>query len=389
MADVDDVLGNARGLARRARQPFARDALVVYPFSGSGAGQNLGTTFQAPTNEQVVAPMAGTVWRVARRAAEWRYPKPSTLQRASSFEVVIDHGNDLFSRLHGLSDTVVSRGQYVERGEIVGTPLDTWIFWQVVWRGNPTDPLRLNPHLTPFDGGQVIGKGRYVEAAPDVTNRSLVGRVLSFLQAGIRYFVGNPCATLLINVDFNGNGQKTGKAADGVAADDYWNVYAAVDFTITYVPACDFNGQQGQQFSSDPAIYLKDYRGVELPVRLEKVAPLTSDSGSELFFDPMLSTYIGGYSGMSALVNTFVIRGLPAGNYLLYLYANNGTVPDTSSFQVTVLGGSPDTRGTTPTSEADWVEDRNYVLFALAVTAGQTVTVQASGYLAGMQLRQS
>lgn len=60
--------------------------------------------------------------------------------------VILDHGNSIFSKYYHLSELLVSPGQKVKKGDLIGKAGDTGrveaahLHWEVSWKGVVTDP---------------------------------------------------------------------------------------------------------------------------------------------------------------------------------------------------------------------------------------------------------
>ena len=93
-------------------------------------------------------------------------------------------------------------------------------------------------------------------------------------------------------------------------------------------------------YSADPVIPLRDSNGNRSVIKLERVEPLTADAGAGAEFDPMLSTWVGGFDGfMVPVSNTFRLTSIPPGAYNLYLYASPAGAP--TDFYAAVNSASP------------------------------------------------
>jgi len=100
----------------------------------------------------------------------------------------------------------------------------------------------------------------------------------------------------------------------------------------------------------------------------------------------MLKNWIGGYVGPIPYENIFRLRNLPAGDYELYLYADQGTFPNASTFYVSVGAGLPSTQANNPLGATSFIQGQNYVLYTLTLPAQSYITFKTVGYLSGLQL---
>jgi hypothetical protein len=300
---------------------------------------------------------------------------------------VIDHGSGIKTVVHGLSTSSVRVGQQVARGDVIGTFQTSEVFFAVLWNGQPYDPSSINRHFQPQDGTFVPGQGGNLRFAPDLTLRDFAEGLYETLVGGWHYFYNQVChrADLLINIAFNGNSSKVGPAVAGVIPADYWNNYEPVGFGPLVITGGYYYNCLNYTTTVDPVVFLLDYAQADTTIWLERQS-MVADKGTSAWFDPMLSRWAGAYSGGSPLENTFSLRGVPAGNYVLYLYANQGTLPDTSTFYVSVNDGAPTVKSNTPTVTAAFVENANYVKFNLSLSQESIIHIKAYGFLAGLQL---
>lgn len=373
------------------RPPFARSALLVYPFASEGTVNSGITVETTASGDAAVAPGSGTVKRIYTALPQW--PTTDTaLHRTTVQHVEIDHGGQIVTTVGGMTTVTVHPGQLVTRGDRLGTQFGTQLFFAVSIGGKGLNPVTLNRHWLPQNGNVVTGQGGRIRFAPDRVLRDLSGGIVTAFNDGINYFkqllAPEP---LLVNVSFNGDGSKTGLAATGYTGADYWNVYTPVDFDAAASAACNYaySGAGFYDFSAPPVLNTSDYAHVLSPVVLERIAPMLSAAGTAVSWDNMLKTWIGGYLGPVPYENTFRLRNLPAGAYNLFLYANQGTVPNASTFYVSVNAGLPTTLANDPTATAAFVEGRNYTKFSLTLPARGYITFKAVGYLSGMQLQRT
>jgi len=378
-------------ILHRLRPPSARPLYVAYAYAREHQ-INAGITFRLEPGEQAVAPGAGKVVVVSLRWASWQH-SPGDLESKHSYQVTIDHGQGVWTVVAGMADlsAAVKEGLLIERGTVMGTLVTDECFFQVAVNREVKNPVKINRHFKTFDARYVPGQQRFLRAAADFITRTLNEGIEAVLVAGRHFFENIRQRWLLtLNVDFNGNGSKSGAAAAGETG-DFWNVYAAGAFTATpsgsygygygyyyyYYSYCS-----GVTFNTTPQVFLRTAGNVLSTIWLERIANASGASGSSAWFDPMLSTYIGG----AGEENFFAVRGLPAATYDLYVYGNDGTVPNTTTVYVAVDNGTPQVKQTAPTVTPAFIENANYVRFQIVTQSGSTVSVKVYGYLAGLQL---
>lgn len=176
----------------------------------------------------------------------------------------------------------------------------------------------------------------------------------------------------LLNVDF-GNNTKSGFAAIGQAANDYWNPYV--------MPYQSLGTLQNLLWSDQ----------VASPVDVT-VANAPGQWGNSLCVDPMYSSFI--YPWDSGHL-TVTIAELPANTYDFYVYATRASdFPPVAQFQR--AGVTLWTKGTTQWGEGwysqYWDEGEQYVRFRNIAVNSQTITLDmhpdAAGYAAisGLQI---
>lgn len=373
----------ARVLAR-FRAPSARRAYLLFGFAREGY-TNLGYTLRLDAGEPAIACAPGTVRSVVRKPATWQH-SAGDLDSFFPYEVVIDHGQNVISTTAGIRSTQLQAGVAIGRGDLLGPLVTNECFFAVQVSGVTVNPVDISRHFVPMQEQQVPGQGHKLRFGPDTILRSFADGVTALVYSGLRYFQNiSLTSPLLLNVDFNGSGLKTGLAATGLSASDYWLVYNAGPFVVTSSSGYYYLCANGTVFSANPQVFLYDSDQNKTGVRLERVASAAGTAGSSSQFDEMLSTWIGANGGTPE-ENFFAIKGLPAGSYDLYLYANEGALPFTSTFYVAVDNGAPVAKTTAPTVTPAFVEDANYVKFSITVGSSSSVSVKAYGYFAGLQL---
>jgi hypothetical protein len=374
-----------RGILRRLRPPCARPTTLAFGFTYA---QRIspGYTLVFPPGETVLAPGDGRIAAVGPLPPFWAFSAGSDYATATTLQVVLEHGSGVKTVLHGLSTVSVQVGQRVARGDLIGTPQTQEVFFALLYNDQPFDPSSINRHFQPQDGRFVVGQGGNLRFAPDFSLRDFADGLYETIVGGWHYFYDLACAqnSMLISIAFNGNGSKIGPAVVGISSSDYWNNYEPVGFGPQLVVG---NGSNctGYLFLIDPVAFLLDHAEADTTVWLERQS-MVADRGTSAWFDPMLSRWAGAYSGATPLENTFSLRGVPAGDYTLYLYANQGTLPDTSTFYVSVNEDAPTVKSNAPTGIAAFVEDANYVAFDLSLSEESVIHITSYGFIAGLQL---
>jgi hypothetical protein len=373
----------------KLRPPFARSASILFQFTGEGR-VNAGITVEMAVGEPAVAAGSGTVEKIYTQIPQFQ-TTDTVLKTTAVKHVLIDHGNGVKTLVGGLHTVAVKQGQTVYRGDILGSLLAAQLFFSVTLANKMMNPLALNSHWITQNSNVVPGQGGKIRFAPDRVVRDLSHGVAVIWNSGVNYFkqLLGP-APLLINIDFNGDGTKTGLAAAGLSATDYWNVYTPTNFLASVAYACYAYYPYGfYTFNEAPVVCLQDYANERSSVFLQRVAPLDATAGVATNIDRMLDTWIGGYLGLIPYENTFRIRNLPAGNYDLFLYANQGVYPSASTFYVSVNTGLPTSKFNSPIVTPVFAENSNYVKFQLAVPASGYITFKTVGYLSGLQLQRT
>lgn len=376
----------SRGIIASLRPPCAQNSTLKRGYSSSP--QHLGQVLVLPsTSEPVIACANGTVTSITTKSnTAWGH-SPGDLDVHKTLEVKFDNGGYISTVIHGLATASVVVGQYVTRGDTIGTAKTTEIFFQLFYRNSPLDPASYTAFFRGFDGGKVTGKARMLRAGPDFVTRA-VSDTVSYILGGIRYFVDKYCSKppILVSVDFNGDGSKTGLGVVGFGGTDFWNVYTPVSYTATESYTC-YTNPYSIIYSADPVVQLRDSNEDRSVVRLERVETLTDDAGSSAEFDPMVSTWVGGFDGfLVPISNTFRLTSIPPGAYNLYLYASPAGAP--TDFYVAVNSASPTLKtAACNTGLTSFVLDDNYVVYEnMVLSEGDVLSISASGALAGLQL---
>lgn len=371
----------------RLRPPFARSAYVLFRATGEGL-VNSGITFETVINEPAIAPGAGIVSKVYSALPDWQ-TSDAQLKQSTVRHVVIDHGNGVTTTVGGLATLTVNQGQEVNRGDKLGDLFTNQLFFAVALNRRPFNPCTINEYWLIQNSNVVTGQGGKIRFAPDRILRDLTRGFATLWADGLNYFVDLFNApTLLVNVAFNGDGSKVGPGATSMTDTDYWNVYTPADFLATASSTCYYYYYGGSgtlayyTFSTSAVVELKDYTETRSPIFLERVAPLFSAAGSGASWDNMLKLWVGGYLGPVPYENTFKLRNMPAGNYVLYLYSNQGP----TTFYAAVNQDLPVAKANSPTGTTAFIENANYVSYSLTVPASGSIVFKAVGYLSGLQL---
>lgn len=369
----------------KLRPPFARPGQLLFTYTNDGL-TNYGITVSLPAGEPAVSPGVGVVKEIYRAFPAWQTSDALVLSTAST-HVVLDHGNSVITTVGGLSAAQVTVGQTVLRGDLLGGLLGSQMYFSVTVGSKTVNPMALSSHWQMQNSNVVTGQGGNIRFAPDRLLRDFSNNVSVLLNNGRHYFNNlTGFAPLLINVDFNGDGSKTGAGVVGTVG-DYWNVYAPVNFNATLASGCTNYTFSYYAFSAEVVLSLQAAGACASSVLLERVAPLFSAAGSGTSWDSMLKTWIGGYLGPVPYENTFKLRGLPAGNYNLYLYADRGSAPAASTFYAAVNAGTPTALANTPFATTVYTQNCNYVVYNFSVPLGGSITFKAVGYLSGLQLQ--
>jgi len=375
----------------RLRPPFSRSATMLFPYTREGE-VNSGITVETVSGEPAVAPGTGQVKAVYTQLPTFQ-TTDTDLPRTTVWHILIEHGGRVTTLIGGFTSVFVVPGQTVYRGDTLGTLFTNQLFFSASVGGKTINPLAINPRWILQNGNVVVGQGGKLRFAPDKIGRDLSNGLGAVLN-GWRYFYGLLRPTpLLVNVAFNGDDSKTGYGAAGFSSSDYWNAYVPEDFFATISNACYYYSATPDgfhtnfvAFGSEAAMYLRGYDNQLSPVILERIAPMFSAAGSAFSWDDMLKNWIGGYVGPIPYENIFRLRNLPAGDYELYLYADQGTFPNASTFYVSVGAGLPSTQANNPLGATSFIQGQNYVLYTLTLPAQSYITFKTVGYLSGLQL---
>lgn len=364
----------AAQVVRRLRPPTARSARLVFGFSREGR-TNPGHTLELTVGEPVTAAAVGTVAAIHFKRTTCQTGQVDLIQH-NTYQVELDHGQGLTTVVGGLATVSVVLGQTVTRGQALGMPLTREVFFQAFFGGSALDPASLNRFFLTYDERFVPGKSLYFRPGPDGVARPNLLEV-DFYDGSV--FYQPPQSTdYRVHVDFGGTGAKSGPGLLG-SADDQWNLYALMGFVAQVDYGC--GGTEGLVFDTSPVFTLDSFSGEELPLRIERlIEPAIGQTGSTVQFDPMLSTWIGGFDGMTPVETLFALRHLPAGPVSIILYAH-----DESEFTVEV-DGVPTVQSVTGGAATNFEDGVNYRRFDLVLPYRAYVTVSAQGYLSGMTL---
>ncbi len=106
----------------RLRSPSARRAYLLFGFAREGYS-NRGYTLRFDTDEPAVAAGDGIVYSISQKPADWQH-SAGDLDSFFPFEVVIDHGQNVYSMVSGVRSTALQAGLPILRGDVIG-PLVT------------------------------------------------------------------------------------------------------------------------------------------------------------------------------------------------------------------------------------------------------------------------
>lgn len=367
---------------KQLRSPYVHPARIAYSFSRT-LPTNYGLTLEVTAGQPLIAAGDGNVDFIKVLGARWR----NDLGIVRSLAVRIDHGCGVKTWIHGFSHTVAALGP-VQRGALLGYSGQDQIFFGLEIEGNLVDPTHANRHLGFMDGFLGYEKATNLHQAPDIVTTT-VSLIRSLLWQGVRYFIPPVHVPVRFNLDFNGQGGKSGAAVAGSAM-DVWHIVPALDFSP--LGTCGYGGYGGNCcgglvfLGGAQGFFLSDFRGAATKVYFER-GLLTSAAGVSAFFDPMLSSWVGGYAGATPYVNSFTLRNLPGGTYDLYVYTNGGITADSTTVYCSVNGAIATVKVATPTSASAWVEDENYVAYpSLSVPSKGNIAITVYGYLSGLQL---
>ena len=358
---------------RQLRPPFTQPTKVIYGYS-KNAPVNLGLTCQVDPEQPVVAAGDGVVDLIAPLRGQWRTDLPTV----GTVVVRIDHGMGIKTLVHGLGNVTATYGP-VTRGQLLGYPAQTQLFFTLEYNGTFTDPTKVNQHFGLMSGSICYQKQGNLRQAPDLLTTA-VTLVESLWWKGVHYFIPPTPVPALFDLDFNGQG-KTGAAVVGITGGDVWNAVTPIDFSpigpIGYAGYC----VGGLLFPAPQGFFLVDSGGNGTKVYFER-GVLTAASGVTPTFDPMLSTWVGGVG----LRNGFTIRNLPPGTYVVYVYVG-GPVGNTTAVYFSLNGDLPLYSPTiTTVADSTWVEDENYVKAVVTLAVGSQLTILVNGFLSGVQI---
>ena len=384
----------ARWTLQKLRPPSRKKLFLLESFTFEST-LNLGHTYRLEDGEPVVAAGDGVVSSVRLLFPAWKFTPGNAVGSTTTYEIVIDHGNDISTVVHGLSSIAVKTGEGLARDALLGYPLTNEVFFQIRWLANAYDPATVSRHFQIQDGQHAIGRTGYVREAPDLLAHNFFDGIRQVIFNGIHYFVNifGQKPAYLLNIDFNGNGTFTGAAVVGSPGDS-WNVYNPVVFEEVgrdcYCGPYTTSGYDAGCFTySSPAVVnLSNYASASIGTWLERIAPITGTSGTTPTWNTMLSTWIGGYDSGIPIQTVFRLHSVPPGTYELYLYSDQTSAGSGSDYYVQVDAGPILHMTTTPTGAVTWVQNDNYVLFNnLVIIPGSIVQVEVLGFLAGLQLR--
>jgi hypothetical protein len=225
--DLSPLKLPARWTLQKLRPPSRKKLFLLEDFSVEGE-VNLGCVYRFETGEPCVAPGAGKVISIKLIFPTWKYTSGSQLGFQPTYEITIDHGNDVWTTVHGLLTCAVQTAQPVERGDIIGYLLTDELFFQIKWYGKAYDPASVSRHFQLQDGTHAVGRTGYIKEAADRLPRSFTTIIRQVIVGGIHYFVNilGYQKPVLVNIDFNGSdGTVTeGRGALGYSNFTNWDV---------------------------------------------------------------------------------------------------------------------------------------------------------------------
>jgi hypothetical protein len=394
MTSLSFVGLKARWTLQKLRPPSRKKLFLLESFSFEST-LNLGHAYRLEVDEPVVAAGDGTVSSIRLLFPAWKFTPGDPVGSNTTYEIIIDHGNDISTVVHGILTHQVKVGQPVTRGDLIGVPLSREVFFQIRWQGQSYDPSTASRHFRVQDGQRAIGRTGYVREAPDMLAHNFFNAVRLVLYNGIHYFVNilGSKPDFLVNIDFNGTGTYTGQAFIGTPG-DYWNAYVPVVFTEDsrdcYCVAPSYAYGSCFTYSTPAVVNLKNNHASDIGTWLEKIAPITGSSGTTPTWDTMLSTWIGGFSGGIPVQTTFKLHSLPPGTYELYLYSDQTDAGFGSDYYAQIDSGPIFHKATSPSGAVTWLQDDNYVVFTnLVIVPGSILQVEVLGFLAGLQIRRT
>jgi len=345
-----------------------------YDVSIGGVSAGTRTTLDEPLNNP-------PVWQEGRQYA--RFANLSIIN-GQSLTLTVQPGVHGYAIISGLQIAGTGGGSTNIAPVIVSQPASQTVFagsdvtFSVSALGSQPLSYQWTRNGTAIDGatGSVLGltsvqvaqAGNYsVQVSNSIGTATSLDAILTVVEPTTN-------TTYLLDVDFGGapsDTQKTGFAAVGQNANDYWNFYSR-------------NDSNGTWRANAALTNLKLVDGTITPVGLAvNNAPGAWANGSS---DPMYNTYIYPFSGVA----TVTVTNLPTGQYDLYVYSSDG------NYQVSVGGvsaGTKTTRDVPLNNPPVWQEGRQYARFGnLSVINGQTLTVTvlpgADGYaiISGLQI---
>ena len=219
---------------QRLRPPSRKRLFLLKDFSAEGT-INLGCSYRFEPGEPAVAAGDGRVISIRSLLPDWEVTAGSLLAIQLTYEVTLDHGDGVWTVVHGLSSISVQTDQVVERGDILGYLLTDELFFQVKSLGTPSNPAKANRHFALQDGDHSIGRTGYIREAADRIPTVLASSARQVIVNGIHYFVNKlgQRSPILANIDFGGS---TGTVTEGRGRLDFfrpaesskWEVRAGV-----------------------------------------------------------------------------------------------------------------------------------------------------------------
>lgn len=225
--DISPLKLPARWTLQKLRPPSKKKLFLLESFSVEGQ-INLGCVYRLEAGEPCLAPGDGQVSQIRLVFPTWKYSPGSLLGVQPSYEITINHGNEVWTVVHGLVGCAVQTNQPVRRGDVIGWLVTDELFFQVKWLGTPYDPASISRHFHLQDGNFAVGRTGFIREAADRIPRIFTSTIRQVIVNGIHYFVNilGYKPPVLANIDFNGtDGTSTaGRGQLGYSNFTYWDV---------------------------------------------------------------------------------------------------------------------------------------------------------------------
>jgi len=204
--DLSPLKFPARWTLQKLRPPSRKKLFLLEDFSVEGE-TNLGCCYRFEPGEQVLAAGDGKVISIRLIFSIWKFTPNTLLGTQPTYEVTIDHGNEIWTTVHGLASCTVQTATPVVRGDVIGNLLTDELFFQIKWMGTPHDPASVSRHFQVQDGTHAIGRTGFIREAADRLPRTFLSVIRQIIVNGVHYFVNifgyHP--PVLADIDFNGS----------------------------------------------------------------------------------------------------------------------------------------------------------------------------------------